>query len=77
MQFLAFLLFLTNGYKTYASVTLAVISGLGMILTRNYGGSASEIFQALLIIFSGTAVASLRHAVGEVPDRVIEAAGRD
>jgi hypothetical protein len=66
MNFAAFLLVLINGYKTYASVILAVVSGLGMILTKNYAGGISEIFQAMTLIFGGTSVVGLRHAVSKL-----------
>jgi uncharacterized membrane protein len=65
MKFAAFLLDLINGYKTYASVVLVIVSGLGMIFTKNYSGGVSEIFQALTLIFSGTSVVGLRHAVAK------------
>jgi hypothetical protein len=66
MKFAAFLLLLINGYKTYSSVILAVVSGLGMILTKNYGGGVSELFQALTLIFGGTSIVGLRHAVSKL-----------
>jgi hypothetical protein len=66
MNFTAFLLVLINGYKTYGSVILAVVSGLGMILTKNYEGGISEIFQAMTLIFGGTSVVGLRHAVSKL-----------
>ena len=66
MDFAAFLLVLINGYKTYGSVILAVVSGLGMILTKNYEGGISEIFQAMTLIFGGTSVVGLRHAVSKL-----------
>ena len=66
MKFTAFLLVLFNGYKTYASTTLAVISGFGMILTKDYEGIVSQIFQALTLIFGGTSVVGLRHAVAKL-----------
>ena len=40
MNFATFLLVLINGYKTYSSAILAVASGLGMILTKNYEGGS-------------------------------------
>ncbi len=43
MKFAAFLLVLINGYKTYASVILAVVTGLGMILSKNYGGGLGDL----------------------------------
>jgi hypothetical protein len=66
MKSAAFLLALINGYKTYASAILAIASGLGMILTKDYSGGVSEIFQALTLIFGGTSVVGLRHAVAKV-----------
>ncbi len=66
MNFAASLLTFINGYKTYASVILAVVSGLGMILTKNYAGGVSEIFQALTLVFGGTSVVGLRHAVSKL-----------
>lgn len=64
----AMLLELVNGYKTYSSVILTIVSGLGMILTKNYVGGASEIFQALTLIFGGASVVGLRHAVAKLSD---------
>jgi nucleoside permease NupC len=66
LQLVPLLLSLTNGYKTYASVILAVVSGLGMILSKNYGEGLAEIFQALTLVFSGASVMSLRHAVSKM-----------
>ncbi|WP_165221853.1 hypothetical protein [Aquisphaera insulae] len=65
MKSVAVLLSLVNGYKTYSSVILAVVSGLGMILSKNYSEGAAQIFQALLVVFSGTTVVSMRHAVSK------------
>jgi hypothetical protein len=67
MNVIAILLKLINGYKTYASVILMIISGLGMILSKQYGEGLSEIFQALMVLFSGASVASLRHDLVSVP----------
>jgi hypothetical protein len=66
MKLIPLLLSLVNGYKTYSSVILAVVSGLGMILSKNYGGGAAEIFQALTLVFGGASVVGLRHAVSKV-----------
>jgi hypothetical protein len=66
MNSISVLLGLINGYKTYSSVILAVVSGLGMILTKNYSGGVSEIFQALTVVFGGASVVGLRHAVSKV-----------
>jgi len=70
------LLSLINGYKTYSTVILAVMSGLGMILAKNYDGGITQIFQALLLVFAGATVVGLRHAVAKVPTGVIDAASR-
>jgi hypothetical protein len=66
MNWIAVLLGLINGYKTYSSVILAVVSGLGMILTKNYSGGVSEILQALTLVFGGASVVGLRYAVAQV-----------
>jgi hypothetical protein len=66
MKLIPLLLSLVNGYKTYAAVILAVVSGLGMILSKNYSGGVAEIFQSLTLVFSGASVVSLRHAVSKV-----------
>jgi hypothetical protein len=42
MNGIAVLLGLINGYKTYSAVIAAVVSGVGMILTKDYGGGVSE-----------------------------------
>lgn len=66
MKVVAVLLNLVNGYKTYASVILLVVTGVGMILAKNYPGGLEEILQAVTIIAGGAAVVSLRHAVSKV-----------
>jgi multidrug transporter EmrE-like cation transporter len=76
MKLVPFLLSLIDGHKTYASVILAIVSGLGMILTKNYSGGVTEIFQALTLVFGGASVVGLRHAVSKVPTGVLEAAGK-
>jgi hypothetical protein len=68
MKAVAVLLTLINGYKTYSTVILTVVSGLGMILTKNYSGGVSEIFQALTLVFGGASVAGLRSAVSKLSD---------
>jgi hypothetical protein len=68
MRPISFLLNLINGYKTYASVILAIVSGLGMILTKNYAEGIPEIFQALTLLFGGTSIVGLRHAVSKISD---------
>jgi hypothetical protein len=66
MNVISILLMLVNGYNTYASTILAVVSGLGMILSKNYQGGFSELFQALTLIFGATSVVGLRHAVAKL-----------
>jgi hypothetical protein len=66
MKLTAFLLVFVNGYKTHVSATLAVVSGLGMILTKDYEGIVSQILQALTLIFGGTSIVGLRHAVAKL-----------
>ena len=61
MSLLSIVLKLINGYKTYASVILTIVSGLGMILSKQYSDGISQIFQGLVILFGGASVASLRH----------------
>lgn len=68
MKFTAFLLALVNGYKTYVSAILAVVLGLGMILTKDYEGVVGQIFQALALTFGGTSVVGLRHAVAKLEE---------
>jgi hypothetical protein len=65
MRAVSFVLNLINGYKTYASVILAIVSGLGMILTKNYAEGIPEVFQALTLLFGGTSIVGLRHAVSK------------
>jgi hypothetical protein len=62
----ALLLAALNFYKTHSSVILAIASGLAMILTKNYGGGISEIFQALALIFGGASVVGLGQAVAQL-----------
>jgi hypothetical protein len=70
------LLSLINGYKTYSTVILAIVSGLGMILAKNYDGGIATICQALLLVFGAASVVGLRHAVAKIPKGVIDAASR-
>jgi hypothetical protein len=76
MNFVNALLSMINGYKTYSTVILAIVSGLGMILAKNYDGGIMQIFQTLLLVFGGASVVGLRHAVAKVPTGVIDAASR-
>ena len=61
---------LMSDYKTYASVILAVVSGLGLILAKNYSAGIQQILQALLVVFSGATAVSLRHDVAKQADEL-------
>lgn len=66
MKLVASLLTLFNGSQTSSSVILAILSGLGMVLTKALGWGISEIFQMLAVVFSGASVLGLRIAVAEL-----------
>jgi hypothetical protein len=70
----AILLDLINGYKTYSAAILTVVTGVGAILSKNYGLGATDILQALTLVFGGATVVGLRHAVAKVPTGVLDAA---
>jgi hypothetical protein len=70
------LLNLINGNKTYSAAILAIVSGVGAILSKNYSQGITDILQATTLIFGGASVVGLRHAVAKVPTGVLEAAGR-
>ena len=63
------LLSLINGYKTYSTVILAVVSGLGMILAKNYDGGITQICQALLLVFGGCQRGRAQARCGQGPHR--------
>lgn len=66
---------LINGYKTYSAAILTIVTGVGAILSKNYSQGIADILQALTVVFGGTAVVGLRHAVAKVPTGVLDAAG--
>jgi hypothetical protein len=70
------LLDLINGYKTYSAAILTVVTGVGAIVSKNYSQGVTDILQAVTLIFGGTTVVSLRHAVAKVPTNVIDVAKR-
>ncbi len=70
------LLDLINGYKTYSASILTIVTGVGAIMSKNYSQGVADILQALTVVFGGTAVVGLRHAVAKVPTSVLDAAGR-
>jgi hypothetical protein len=76
MNFSTILLDLVNGYKTYSSAILTVVTGVGAILSKNYSQGVADILQAMTLIFGGTTVVGLRHAVAKVPTGVLDAAKR-
>lgn len=50
---------LARNYKRYAPVIAAVSSGVGMVLAKNYDEGLRQIFEALLVVFSGASVVGL------------------
>jgi hypothetical protein len=70
MSVITVFLNLVNGYKTYASVIMAIVSGLGLVLSKNYTGGLTQIFQSLLILFGGASIAGMRHAVAKLSAQV-------
>ena len=70
------ILTLISGYKTYSASIAMVLTGLAAIVSKNYSGGATDIFQALTLAFGGAAVVSLRHSVAKVPTDVLEEAGK-
>lgn len=59
---------LARNYKRYAPVIAAVSSGIGMVLAKNYDEGLRQIFEALLVVFSGASVVGL-HAEMTRSDR--------
>ncbi len=59
MATLQFIIMLARNYKTYAPVIAAVSSGVGMVLAKNYDEGLRQIFEALLVIFSGASVVGI------------------
>ncbi|OJW18825.1 MAG: hypothetical protein BGO49_17530 [Planctomycetales bacterium 71-10] len=55
-----------RNYKTYAAVVAATISGIGMILAKDYDRGLETICQALLVLFSGAGALGL-HAAAAGP----------
>jgi hypothetical protein len=49
--------------KAHPSTILAIVSGIGMILSKNYSEGASQIFQALLVLFGGSTVVGLQSSL--------------
>jgi hypothetical protein len=70
MSVITVLLNLINGYKTYASVIMAIVSGIGLVLSKNYTGGLTQILQSLLILFGGASIAGMRHAVAKVEAQI-------
>ena len=53
MKATAILLELINGYKTYSAAILTIVTGVGAILSKNYSRGATDILQALTLVFGG------------------------
>lgn len=70
------LLEVINGYKTYSAAILTIVTGIGAILSKNYSQGATDILQALTLIFGSASVVGLRHAVAKVPTGVLDAASQ-
>jgi len=70
MNVITILSSLISNYKTYASVILAVVSGLGLILAKNYSAGIEQILQALLVVFSGATALSMRLDLDKVATQV-------
>jgi len=68
MGTIKFIIMLARNYKKYAPVIAAVSSGVGMVLAKNYDEGLRQIFEALLVVFSGASVMSL-HAEMRHPER--------
>ncbi len=65
-----------NGYKTYSAAILAIVTGVGAILSKNYSQGTTDILQALTLVFGSASVVGLRHAVAKVPSAALDAAKR-
>jgi uncharacterized protein (DUF697 family) len=66
MKLATLVLEIVDGHKTYAATALAVVAGLGVVLTgRDADPSARELLQALTLVSGGAAVAGLRHAISQ------------
>lgn len=63
MAALRFIILLARNYKKYAPVIAAVSSGIAMVLAKNYDEGLRQIFEALLVVFTGASVVGLHAAV--------------
>ena len=59
METVKLIIMLARNYKKYAPVIAAVSSGIGMILAKNYDEGVRQIFEALLVVFTGASVVGL------------------
>lgn len=72
MQTLQLILKLLNGYKTYASTIAAVMAALALVLNGDYATGIPAVvtaIKAILVLASGGAVASMRHAIAKAADK--------
>jgi len=66
MNLAAIAMLIFGEVRALSPVILAVVSGLGMILTKGLGWGISEGFQALSIVFSGVSAFVIKKSVAEV-----------
>lgn len=66
MNLTAIMLLILGQVRAFSPVVLAVLSGLGMILTKGLGWGISEIFQALSIVFSGISAFVIKKSMAEL-----------
>lgn len=74
MTYLAIALKSLSFIKANSSTILAIASGIGMILSKNYSDGTSQVFQALMVLFGGTTVVSLQSALAKTQAQVQSAA---
>lgn len=63
METIKLIITLARNYKKYAPVIAAVSSGIAMILAKNYDEGLRQIFEALLVVFTGASVVGLHAEV--------------
>ncbi len=66
MNLTAIVLLILGEVRALSPIVLAVLSGLGMILTKSLGWGVSEIFQALSIVFSGVSAFIIKKSMAEL-----------
>ncbi len=66
MNLTAIMLLIFGEVRALSPIALAVLSGLGMILTKSLGWGISELFQALSIVFSGLSAFVIKKSMIEL-----------